>query len=144
MICLLREWSIRPACFAYQRPPSAHPARCRLPRLPGRGKGPVVSAALLEETAKGEQASGDALRAEAAFAPENTSFSDDLDAFASDYGLTRREAEVVPYIYKGRSAKVIAGTLCVSESTVRTHIRRIYEKTEVHSMQELIDLIDRY
>ncbi len=107
-------------------------------------KGPVVSAALLEETAKGEQASGDAPRAEAAFAPENASFSDDLEAFASDYGLTRREAEVVPYICKGRSAKVIAGTLCVSESTVRTHIRRIYEKTEVHSKQELIDLIDRY
>ena len=107
-------------------------------------KGPVVSAALLEETAKGEQASGDAPRAEAAFAPENASFSDGLEAFASDYGLTRREAEVVPYIYKGRSAKVIAGTLCVSESTVRTHIRRIYEKTEVHSKQELIDLIDRY
>ena len=107
-------------------------------------KGPVVSAALLEETAKGEQASGDVLRAETAFAPENASFSDDLEAFASDYGLTRREAEVVPYIYKGRSAKVIASTLCVSESTVRTHIRRIYEKTEVHSKQELIDLIDRY
>ena len=51
---------------------------------------------------------------------------------------------MVPYIYKGRSAKVIAGTLCVSESTVRTHIRRIYEKTEVHSKQELIDLIDRH
>ena len=103
----------------------------------------MVSAALLEETAKGEQASGDAPRAEAAFAPENASFSDDLEAFASDYGLTRREAEVVPYICKGRSAKVIAGTLCVSESTVRTHIRRIYEKTEVYSKQELIDLIDR-
>ena len=103
----------------------------------------MVSAALLEETAKGEQASGDAPRAEAAFVPENASFSDDLEAFASDYGLTRREAEVVPYIYKGRSAKVIAN-LCVSESTVRTHIRRIYEKTEVHSKQELIDLIDRY
>ena len=104
----------------------------------------MVSAALLEETVKGEQASGDAPRAEAAFASENASFSDDLEAFASDYGLTRRKAEVVPYIYKGRSAKVIASIMCVSESTVRTHIRRIYEKTEVHSKQELIDLIDRY
>ena len=104
----------------------------------------MVSAALLEETVKGEQASGDAPRAEAACAPENASFSDDLEAFASDYGPTRRKAEVVPYIYKGRSAKVIASILCVSESTVRTHIRRIYEKTEGHSKQELIDLIDRY
>ena len=154
MICLLREWSIRPACCCPPLPIlparlACRPRRPPCPLLPAslawKGqKGPVVSAALLEETAKGEQASGDAPRAEAACAPENASFSDDLEAFASDYGLTRREAEVVPYIYKGRSAKVIAGTLCVSESTVRTHIRRIYEKTEVHSKQELIDLIDRY
>lgn len=166
MICLLREWSTRPARLArypphlaaarYMGGPSSPPASLASARGPPTlpavaclaclegAKGPVVSAALREETAKGEQASGDAPRAEAAFAPENASFSDDLEAFASDYGLTRREAEVVPYIYKGRSAKVIAGTLCVSESTVRTHIRRIYEKTEVHSKQELIDLIDRY
>ncbi|MDY5810033.1 MAG: LuxR C-terminal-related transcriptional regulator [Coriobacteriales bacterium] len=32
----------------------------------------------------------------------------------------------------------------MSESTVRTYIRRIYEKTEAHSKQELVDLIDRY
>ena len=143
MICLLREWPARPACLVC-RP---HRPSCPLSpaSLAWKGqKSPVVSAALLEETAKGEQASGDAPRAEAAFASENAGFSDDLEAFASDYGLTRREAEVVPYIYMGRSAKVIASTLRVSESTVRTHIRRIYEKTEVHSKQELIDLIDRY
>ena len=107
MICLLREWSARPACLV------CRPRRPSCPLSPAslawKGqKGSVVSAALLEETAKGEQASGDAPRAEAACAPENASFSDDLEAFASDYGLTR------------------------------------YEKTEVYSKQELIDLIDRY
>ena len=103
-----------------------------------------MSAALLEETAKGEQASGDAPRAEAAFVPENASFSDDLEAFASDYGLTRREAEVVPYIYKGRSAKVIAGTLCVSESTVRTPARNLYAKLAVHSREQLKELVEAF
>lgn len=66
------------------------------------------------------------------------------DQIAEYYGLTRREAEVLPYLARGRSAKVIADALFVSESTIRTHTRRILEKTALHSKQELIDLIDRY
>lgn len=67
-----------------------------------------------------------------------------LSAIAEDYGLTRREAEVLPYLARGRSARVIADALFVSESTIRTHTRRILEKTDLHSKQQLIDLIDRY
>ena len=65
-------------------------------------------------------------------------------AIAEDYGLTRREAEALPFLARGRSAKVIAEALFVSESTVRTHIRRILEKTDLHSKQQVIDLIERY
>ena len=64
-------------------------------------------------------------------------------AIAEDYSLTRREAEVLPFLARGRSAKVIAEALFVSESTVRTHIRRILEKTDLHSKQQVIDLIER-
>ncbi len=63
---------------------------------------------------------------------------------AEDYGLTRREAEVLPYLARGRSAKVIADALFVSEPTIRTHTRRILEKTCLHSKQELIDLVEKY
>ena len=63
---------------------------------------------------------------------------------AEDFGLTRRETEVLPFLARGRSAKVIAEALFVSESTIRTHIRRILEKTDLHSKQEIIDLIERY
>ena len=69
---------------------------------------------------------------------------DVLEQIASYYGLTRREAEVLPYLARGRSAKVIAEALFVSESTVRTHTRRILEKTALHSKQDLIDLIEKY
>lgn len=55
-----------------------------------------------------------------------------------------REAEVLPYLARGRSAKVIAEALFVSESTIRTHTRRILEKTCLHSKQELIDLVEKY
>ncbi|WP_165048346.1 helix-turn-helix transcriptional regulator [Adlercreutzia sp. ZJ305] len=65
-------------------------------------------------------------------------------AIAEDYGLTRREAEVLPFLARGRSARVIADALFVSESTIRTHTRRILEKTDLHSKQQLIDLIEHY
>ena len=67
-----------------------------------------------------------------------------FELLARDYGLTRREAEVLPYLARGRSARVIADALFVSESTIRTHTRRILEKTDLHSKQQLIDLIDHY
>lgn len=63
---------------------------------------------------------------------------------AACYGLTRREAEVLPYLARGRSARVVAEALFVSEATVRTHIRRILEKTTLHSKQEIIDLIEAH
>lgn len=69
---------------------------------------------------------------------------DVFDQISDYYGLTRREAEVLPYLARGRSAKVIAEALFVSESTVRTHTRRILEKTALHSKQDLIDLIEKY
>lgn len=67
-----------------------------------------------------------------------------FQAIAEEYGLTRREAEVLPYLARGRSAKVVAEALFVSESTIRTHTRRILEKTDLHSKQQLIDLIEHY
>ena len=66
------------------------------------------------------------------------------DMIAEDFSLTRRESEVLPYLARGRSAKVIAEALFVSENTIRTHTRRILEKTELHSKQQIIDLIETY
>lgn len=76
---------------------------------------------------------------------ESTPDQNDIFAvIAQDFSLTRREAEVLPYLARGRSAKVIAEALFVSENTIRSHTRRILEKTELHSKQDLIDLIEKY
>ncbi|MDR1184422.1 MAG: helix-turn-helix transcriptional regulator [Coriobacteriales bacterium] len=61
---------------------------------------------------------------------------------ARTFNLTCRESEVLPYLLQGRSARYIAGALFVSENTVRSHIRRILEKTTTHSKQSLIDIAD--
>lgn len=46
--------------------------------------------------------------------------------------LTPREAEVLTWIAKGKSTAAIAGILSVSEHTVDTLTRRIYQKLEVN------------
>jgi DNA-binding CsgD family transcriptional regulator len=61
---------------------------------------------------------------------------------AHTFRLTRRESEVLPYLLQGRSARYIADVLFVSENTVRSHIRRILEKTNTHSKQNLADIAD--
>lgn len=60
---------------------------------------------------------------------------------ASKWGLTPREAEILAFIALGRSAKYIAEELGISYNTARTHIRHVYEKLNIHSKQELIDLV---
>lgn len=60
-----------------------------------------------------------------------------------EYGLSKREAEILPLVLKGRSGERIGAELYISKSTVDTHLRRIYAKTGTHGRQELIDLGER-
>ena len=57
--------------------------------------------------------------------------------------LTAREQEVLQLILSGRSNREIAGTLFISESTVKTHIRNIFSKYDVSSRAELISTLLR-
>lgn len=57
------------------------------------------------------------------------------------HGLTPREAEILGLIAMGRSAKYIADELLISLNTTRTHVKHVYEKLNIHSKQELIDLV---
>jgi DNA-binding CsgD family transcriptional regulator len=63
---------------------------------------------------------------------------------ASAYLLSDREADVLYLLAKGRNAAYIAKKLFIVEGTVNTHIWHIYRKLEVHSQQELMDLVDSY
>jgi len=52
--------------------------------------------------------------------------------------LTPRELGVLESLAKGNSYKMVAAELNISIETVRTHIKRIYEKLHVHSVAEAI------
>jgi len=52
--------------------------------------------------------------------------------------LSEREREVLELLAEGSLYKEIARRLCISIDTVRTHVRKIYEKLHVHSRTEAI------
>ena len=58
--------------------------------------------------------------------------------------LSPREFDVAVLAYRGYSAKKIASSLYVSESTVKTHTSHVYRKVGIHSKQELIAFIDAF
>ena len=63
---------------------------------------------------------------------------------ADTFHLTNREREITGEFAAGRSARHIADQLVLSEHTVKTHLRHAYAKMDVHSRQELLDLIEEY
>lgn len=67
-----------------------------------------------------------------------------LDGFAQAYGLSGREREVMGYLLSGRNAVYIAEQLVIAESTARTYIHKIYQKTETHARMELLDVFDAF
>jgi DNA-binding CsgD family transcriptional regulator len=58
--------------------------------------------------------------------------------------LSSRETDVLYLLAKGRNAAHIAKSLFISEGTVHTHTWRIYRKMNVHTQQELMDLVESY
>ena len=57
---------------------------------------------------------------------------------AESYQLTEREKEVLVLLAKGNSFKMMASMLFISIDTVRSHIKNIYEKLQVHSQTEAV------
>ena len=64
----------------------------------------------------------------------------DVRLFAAQYFLTEREEEVLDLLVAGRSVPYISEKLMVSANTVKTHVRHIYAKLDVHNRQELLDV----
>lgn len=58
------------------------------------------------------------------------------------YRITQREMDVLILTLSGRNAAGIAQILFVSEQTVRTHLKHIYKKLNIHSKEELHRLIE--
>ncbi len=60
------------------------------------------------------------------------------------FGLTPAEARVCALLVQGLGAQDIADALDVADTTVKTHIRRIYDKTGVRRQPELVHLVTAF
>jgi DNA-binding NarL/FixJ family response regulator len=59
-------------------------------------------------------------------------------ATPNPYQLTPREKDVLSSLSRGNSYKLIAAEFEISVDTVRTHLKKIYEKLQVHSQTEAV------
>lgn len=66
--------------------------------------------------------------------------ADRIDAPA---GLSPRQWEIVNRLLGGERVPSLARSMLLSQSTVRNHLSKVYEKVGVHSQQELIDRLRR-
>ena len=64
-----------------------------------------------------------------------------IDAWFYSIGLTAREREIGLLLAYGRTQPWIAERLSISENTVGTHVRHIYQKADVHDRQQFIDSV---
>jgi DNA-binding NarL/FixJ family response regulator len=66
------------------------------------------------------------------------SFHGSPERSSAGESLSKRETEVLDRIAHGKRVKEIAAELGLSEGTIQTHLRRIYEKLQVHSQAEAV------
>lgn len=56
----------------------------------------------------------------------------------NEYGLSEREKDILRLLVEGLSYKMIAEKLNISYNTVNSHIKKIYDKLQVHSVSEAV------
>ncbi len=62
-------------------------------------------------------------------------------SFCTEFGISKREAEIILEICSGKTNKAIADKLFITLQTVKDHTHRIYSKTEVKSRVQLANLV---
>lgn len=64
------------------------------------------------------------------------------DYVRQHFGLTERETDMVRLLAHGRSKTSISKELFISENTVKSYTRNVYSKLNIHSKQQLLDILD--
>ena len=116
--------------------------------VPAGAIGAIGQGALSDKGSQSQPTSGVAVkrahgqRAETSAepAPQKVPFQRKCAIIGEYYGLTRREVDVFRLIAAGRNSTRIQEELSISAGTVNTHSHHVFQKLDVHSQQEVIDL----
>ena len=63
--------------------------------------------------------------------------------FAREHALTAREAEILTFLVRGRSAPYISERLSIALGTTKNHVSSIYRKAGVGDRQSLLNLVEQ-
>ena len=67
---------------------------------------------------------------------------DRCDDISKEKGLSAREQEVLLLLAQHKTISDIENELIVANGTVKAHIRHIYQKLDIHSREELFEILD--
>lgn len=76
--------------------------------------------------------------------PTNVVDKNSRDLFIEKFGISKREAQIVDEIVKGKTNKQISELLFISLQTVKDHTHNIFLKTEVKNRIQLANLIREF
>lgn len=65
-----------------------------------------------------------------------------LGRICEKFGLSPRERDVCALLGRGRNRQFVADELGISLETAKTHATNVYRKLDVHSQQDLLDVIE--
>jgi len=71
----------------------------------------------------------------------SANFRVDLKGFKERFGLTNKQMEIIIRLLAGATNKHIAEELFVCEDTIKGHLKKIMERTEVHSRTQILSLV---
>lgn len=71
-------------------------------------------------------------------------WNNQLEKLTSDYGLTKREEEILQLVLRGASNQEIADELYITIGTVKTHIHNIYRKLNITKRSQLMGNYIKY
>ena len=64
-------------------------------------------------------------------------------ALAVSHALSQREEEVLLLLAQHKSAGEIGTELCIAHGTAKAHIRHVYQKLDIHSREDLFELVGK-
>ena len=67
--------------------------------------------------------------------------ADRCDEIARTYKLSAREEEVLLLLAQRKTVGIIERELLIANGTAKAHVRHIYQKLDIHTRQELFDLL---
>lgn len=68
----------------------------------------------------------------------------EMKRFREIFRITRREIDIINYVIQGDSNREIARKTGITEETVKTHIKNIYNKLGVNNKMQLLHLLKEY